>query len=47
MVESYITAECNCETNVHLPAEKLDVVVAKNLEVVMGKQLELYQVSTY
>jgi hypothetical protein len=44
MVESYVTAECNCETNVHLPVEKLDTAVTKNLEGVMGQQLELYQV---
>jgi hypothetical protein len=45
MVESYVTAECNCETNVHLPVEKLDMIVAENLEGVMEQELELYQVS--
>jgi hypothetical protein len=52
MVESTITAECNCETNVHLPVEELrclkcvDIVVTEALEGVIGRELELYQVST-
>jgi hypothetical protein len=51
MVESTITAECSCETSVHLPIEELrclqcvDIIVTEALEGVIGSELELYQVS--
>jgi hypothetical protein len=53
MVESTITSECNCETDVHLPIEGLrclqcvDIVVTEALEGVIGSEVQLYQVSTY